>query len=175
MISPLPAPKYFPNKDMHPHFTDKEAWCNLFVLKHRAKDPELAVSGAEKEHCPPCSPASAKPGEHWVAGWQGGACGQLWALGTLAALKPKFALILQPLDGNTAQLGVLPPCGASHLGITGLWWVMPSLQQQCLTCVWFGACAVFLLHEHAILLLAVGFVTRYLLALLEVIQAGPPR
>lgn len=39
MICSLPALKYFPNEDTHPHFTNEEARCDLFMLKHRAKDP----------------------------------------------------------------------------------------------------------------------------------------
>lgn len=128
IISSLPAPKYFPNKDTHPHFTDEKAWCNTFMLKRSAKDPERAVGGAKGERWAPGSPANAKPGDQQVT-QRVGACGSVRDPGTLTALKPKSALTLWLLDGSTAQLDVLPPCGTRHLGTTKLWcprWVCNS-------------------------------------------------
>lgn len=133
---------------MHPHFTNKEGWCNLLVLKCRAKDPEPAVSGAKRERGSLCSPASAKPRQYW------GACGRLKAPGTPTALKPNTALALWLLDGSATQLDVLPPCGTGHNGA--------------------GTVRAELAAAAPLFESVVGFVTRCPLALLEGTSAGCP-
>jgi len=135
------------------------------MLKRKAKDPEPAVCRAGSEHGALCSPAGDKPWEQWVAR-QVGVCGWLRSPGTPAVLKPKLTLPLQLLDGSTAQLDVVPPCGA-HCVVQDTWTQPDGDLIQCL-------CSIPL-AQAGCPVISLGFIIRYPLALLEVMWAGPPK
>lgn len=84
---------------MHPHFTNKEGWRNLLVLKTLS---QLLMGWRRSEGlCPPLSVPSP------------GSSGVLRAPGILS-LKPNRALSLCLPDGSATQLDMIPPCGTRH-------------------------------------------------------------